>query len=391
MDKIEKSEQVKKLEEELRIATIKNQLDIEKKRTFNTSVFGKILIGIFGITAFLTVTFVSMQIFSNYGIDPKIYPIFSLIAGAFTTYIVLMASGIVKEFTIKGGSVELSTKLQEQIKNVQNDVKDTKKDFSDKYERLIQHVNTRLDNVISNSNSNVQQINLGDLVGSLANLVENLKSEKYAEFGVNSKLSAKPTKSPIDSEEVKKTIASLTKTQKELNNLMGKISAKPIPFDPDKKLKDANYSYYQGNYLQAIEIYNEILDHRPKDDIAMSNKGLTLWKLGRYDEALKYVNEALVINPKFTDALNVRGLCLMGLGKYDEAVKNFEDALAIDSNHATSMYNIACIKSLQGKKSEALDLLENTIKIDQTFKEKAKNDTDFNNIRDEKQFKDLVG
>ena len=55
-----------------------------------------------------------------------------------------------------------------------------------------------------------------------------------------------------------------------------------------------------------------------------------------------------------------------------------------------SLKNSSKNSALIGRESEALKNLENAIEFDNQFKDKAKDDVDFNNIKDLDEFKKLI-
>jgi hypothetical protein len=54
------------------------------------------------------------------------------------------------------------------------------------------------------------------------------------------------------------------------------------------------------------------------------------------------------------------------------------------------MYNLACCESLAGRKEDALRHLRRSIELSERFRAFAKGDSDFDAIRDEPAFKELV-
>ena len=54
-------------------------------------------------------------------------------------------------------------------------------------------------------------------------------------------------------------------------------------------------------------------------------------------------------------------------------------------------YNRACFESIRGNIDQALELLKIGLELRQSSKDWAKQDPDFDNIRDDPRFKELVG
>ena len=55
------------------------------------------------------------------------------------------------------------------------------------------------------------------------------------------------------------------------------------------------------------------------------------------------------------------------------------------------LYNLACVESLAGHKEDAVRHLEMAIAGAEMFRDMAKQDSDFDNVRDEPAFRELVG
>ena len=59
--------------------------------------------------------------------------------------------------------------------------------------------------------------------------------------------------------------------------------------------------------------------------------------------------------------------------------------------YALLFYNLACCESLTGRKTDALDHLRRAIEMSERFRAYAQGDSDFDPIRDEPAFKELMG
>jgi tetratricopeptide (TPR) repeat protein len=62
-----------------------------------------------------------------------------------------------------------------------------------------------------------------------------------------------------------------------------------------------------------------------------------------------------------------------------------------DPDDATVLYNLACAESQIGRTEDALDHLGQSISHQERFRELARNDSDFDPIRDDPRFSELVG
>jgi tetratricopeptide (TPR) repeat protein len=77
--------------------------------------------------------------------------------------------------------------------------------------------------------------------------------------------------------------------------------------------------------------------------------------------------------------------------EYDKAIEVLEAAHAEFPDDATVLYNLACAESMSGHTAEALDHLRQSAASGERFRELAKTDTDFDPIRGEPGFAEIVG
>jgi hypothetical protein len=78
-------------------------------------------------------------------------------------------------------------------------------------------------------------------------------------------------------------------------------------------------------------------------------------------------------------------------GEYAEVADRGRALLEAHPEYADLFYNVACCESLAGRTADAVDHLRRAIDMSERFREYAKDDSDFDPIRDEPAFKDLVG
>jgi tetratricopeptide (TPR) repeat protein len=78
-------------------------------------------------------------------------------------------------------------------------------------------------------------------------------------------------------------------------------------------------------------------------------------------------------------------------GEYAEVGEQLRVLLETPPQYALLFYNLACCESLTGRPADALDHLRRAIEMTEQFRGFAKNDSDFDPIRDEPAFRELVG
>ncbi len=160
--------------------------------------------------------------------------------------------------------------------------------------------------------------------------------------------------------------------------------------DADTASSRAYYFYNRGEYEEALASLNWLAELRPDDPDTFSNRGLAYYKLGRHEESLADYNRSLELRPDYPATLTNRGIAYGEMGKHKEALANLNRSLELRPDHPGTLYNLACLFSLWGKTGNALPYLEKAIGGDEKYREKAKTDEDFNNIREDARFKKLI-
>ena len=78
-------------------------------------------------------------------------------------------------------------------------------------------------------------------------------------------------------------------------------------------------------------------------------------------------------------------------GQYAEAADRGREVIEAHPEYAEPLYNLACCESLAGRTTDAVEHLRRAIELSERLRSYAKEDSDFDPIRDEPAFKELVG
>jgi len=90
------------------------------------------------------------------------------------------------------------------------------------------------------------------------------------------------------------------------------------------------------------------------------------------------------------DALYHRGIVAANAGRLDEAWSLLEKAVAQRPNDASILYARASVKGLQGNVEGAAAELKKSVALDPKFRFQAASDSDFDKVRDEAAFIDII-
>ena len=78
-------------------------------------------------------------------------------------------------------------------------------------------------------------------------------------------------------------------------------------------------------------------------------------------------------------------------GEHAELSARLEELIATNPQYPMLVYNLACSESLSGRTTEAIDHLRRAIGASEKFRADARQDSDFDPIRDEPSFQTLIG
>ena len=82
---------------------------------------------------------------------------------------------------------------------------------------------------------------------------------------------------------------------------------------------------------------------------------------------------------------------LYDAGEYADAADRGGELIEAHPQYSGLWYNLACCESLAGRKADAVQHLRHAIDLSEKFRSYATRDSDFDPIRDEPAFKELIG
>ncbi|MDR9894100.1 tetratricopeptide repeat protein [Aetokthonos hydrillicola Thurmond2011] len=141
---------------------------------------------------------------------------------------------------------------------------------------------------------------------------------------------------------------------------------------------------------EAIASYDKAVEIKPDYHQAWNNRGFALRQLRRYEEAIASYDKAVEIKPDYHQAWFNRGFALGELRRYEDAISSYDKAVEIKPDFHLAWYNKACYYALQENVDLAVKNLKQAISLNPEYREMAKNNSDFNSIREDKRFQVLL-
>lgn len=145
---------------------------------------------------------------------------------------------------------------------------------------------------------------------------------------------------------------------------------------------------HQGYYQESIAAFKYADELEPNNRKKLICMAVPYRKLGRYEEAISIYKRALLLAPKSSDTLFVMAEVYRKMGHEAEYMQYITQARENISKE--SKYNQACFEAVCGNVEKALELLEMALKSGEESQQWARNDPDFDRIRDDPRFKALV-
>ena len=112
--------------------------------------------------------------------------------------------------------------------------------------------------------------------------------------------------------------------------------------------------------------------------------------LDKKNDSMQSIQEPLQPYPNDALTWNNEGMSLYTLDRYEEAIRSYDKAIELDPNLATALFIRASIKAKKGETENALADLKKAIESDKEYIESAKQAKDFEIIRNDDRFKDLI-
>lgn len=145
----------------------------------------------------------------------------------------------------------------------------------------------------------------------------------------------------------------------------------------------------EGRFAEAEVYFLRAISVAPNYVFAYNNLGLMYSETGEYEKAADYARRSIGLLKSSAIPWNTLGIYYLDVGEVRRALEHFLAAYGYDPGFNKAAYNIACCYSQLGDKEKALEYL--AIGVDTARRlELAENDSDFDNIRELPEFKEIL-
>lgn len=130
-----------------------------------------------------------------------------------------------------------------------------------------------------------------------------------------------------------------------------------------KKLDKANKLQENGNFDEAIEIYQKLLDKYPNCIPALNNLGQVYDEMGELKKALECYDKVLELNPQSLPALNNKAMLCINLEDWQSASDSFSKYLEINPDNEYVLANHAFVLIKLEEYKKAVENCKKSLKI----------------------------
>lgn len=140
----------------------------------------------------------------------------------------------------------------------------------------------------------------------------------------------------------------------------------------------------------ANDAYDESIRLNPKVCYVWYNKSLNYHNWGDNPKAIECANKAIELKPDFYQAWGAKGNALFRNNQPKEAVVAHSEAIRINPYPPKLYYNRGVAYLKTGEIDKALDDVRTAVQRDGKFKQTTAGDTDYEKLKNDPRFKELV-
>jgi tetratricopeptide (TPR) repeat protein len=121
-----------------------------------------------------------------------------------------------------------------------------------------------------------------------------------------------------------------------------------MPVDADNLLLEGDRLMKAGRYVDAIWVYDRVLEWDPRDVRALNDRANAYSYLDRFPEAINDLTRVIALDPSFIVAYHNRGFAYAWAGKREKAAEDFRTACGRGFGPACA--NIDAVPAIEGQR-----------------------------------------
>jgi len=150
----------------------------------------------------------------------------------------------------------------------------------------------------------------------------------------------------------------------EKNNEISENETIQTQHDPDKQIAQANLLAEEYNFIQAIKVYDRIIQESPNNVSAIIGKANTLLTMRQISDAIEQYDKVLEIDPDNENAINGKANAYVADTKFKDAIQLYDQSLEINPENINAILGKGVALIHIEQKQDALLLFDLILTID---------------------------
>lgn len=157
----------------------------------------------------------------------------------------------------------------------------------------------------------------------------------------------------------------------------------------DSKFDQSFALFRDKKYAESIKLADEIINEDPNYYKIYAIKGLALSYNGNFQAGMQSIDKSLQLNPDYGLARYSKALSYELYGYYDDALKWYNKDLEVE-NYVWSYYGMSSIYGRRGDVKNTVKYLKIAVSMDPSIKNLAKDEKDFNPVKNTAEFQNVI-
>jgi tetratricopeptide (TPR) repeat protein len=172
-------------------------------------------------------------------------------------------------------------------------------------------------------------------------------------------------------------------------SIIEKKNEKNYSDEENQLYNEAYESFFSHDYTNAISKADLMISKFPNNAMGYNIRGITKAYNGDYEGGMKDIDKSLSLNNNYGYARFNKALTYELYGNMDNALNWYNKALEVE-DYVWSYYGIASIYGRRGNVTNTMNYLNKAIRMDAGVKDIAKNEHDFDPVKDTEEFQKAV-
>jgi choline-sulfatase len=130
------------------------------------------------------------------------------------------------------------------------------------------------------------------------------------------------------------------------------------------RLQEGEQLLEAGRYIEAVQVFDEVLAIEPDSRFAVLRSGVALLKSGRIEQAIPRLERSTALDPDRAEARYALADALMRSGSFDRAAAQWREVVRLQPRRSDAWFNLGAAASRSGADGEALAAYRKAVELE---------------------------